>query len=394
MRRIEPVTDTSLAHLDINHLLREILARVRDVLEVDIATVLLLESGGEELIATAAVGMDEHLQQGVRMPVDHGFAGTVLAGGSALAFDDIGDSVLLSSALQERGIRSLAGAPMVVDGETIGVLCVGVCGPRGFSDRDAQLVQIAADRVAATYQAGSSRAERIAATVLQHSLLPGKLPTIPDVSIDGRYVAGADRGVGGDWYDVFELPSGSIGIVMGDVAGHGLLAAVVMGRLRSALRAYALDEEDPARVLHKLDRKVTHFEPDAMATVAYSIYDPRTARLTTSLAGHVPPVLAPAGGRGKLVQVPVDPPIGVQVSQRRRSTVDVDLAAGSTICFFTDGLVERREQHIDAGFDALCEVVAPGPAHEVCTAVMGELVTATPSTEDIAFLALSRHESQ
>ncbi|MFC7343884.1 PP2C family protein-serine/threonine phosphatase [Saccharopolyspora griseoalba] len=394
LRRIGLVTDSSLTQLDVNHLLREALARVRDVLGVDMAIVLLLDSGGDELIATAAVGIDDHVQQGVRVPVGHGLVGAVLAEGRALVSDPVDDYELLSSVLQDvvhgEGICSLAGAPMVSNGETTGVLCVGARKPRSFADLDAHLVQLAADRVAPVSQAGSSRAERIAATVLQHSLLPGTLPSIPGVSIDGRYVAGADHGIGGDWYDVFELPSGRIGIVMADVVGHGLLAAVVMGRLRSALRAYAIDEDDPAQVLHKLDREVTHFEPDAMATVAYSVYDPRTARLRISLAGHLPPVLARAGGVGELVEAPVDPPVGVQVSVRRRNAVAIDLVAGATICFYTDGLIERRHQRIDVGLAALCEAVTSAPAHEVCTAVMNKLVTFTSSSDDVALLALSR----
>jgi phosphoserine phosphatase RsbU/P len=389
LRRIELVTDTSLTHLDVNDLLREILGRVRDVLRVDMATVLLLDSGGEELIATAGAGIGDQVEHGARVPVGHGFAGAVLAEGRALVFDRVDDHELLTTALRGRGIRSLAGAPMVTNCETVGVLCVGSHTARSFSDHDAHLVQLAADRVAPVSQAGFSRAERIAATVLQHSLLPGKLPSIPGASIDARYVAGADHGIGGDWYDVFELPSGRIGIVMADVVGHGLLAAVVMGRLRSALRAYAIDEDDPAGVLEKLDRKVTHFEPDAMATVAYGVYDPRTARLEVSLAGHLPPVLARAGAPGELVEAPVDPPIGVQVSARRNA-IAIDLSAGATICFYTDGLIERRHQQIDVGLAALCEAVKPAPAREVCTAVMNELVTSTSSSDDVTLLALSR----
>lgn len=390
LRRIELVTDTSLINLDVNDVLREVLGRVCDVLGVDMATVLLLDSGGEELIATAAVGIEDHVQQGVRVPVGHGFAGAVLAEGQALIHDHVDDYTLFSTVLQGYGIRSLAGAPMVTNGETVGVLCVGAHTTHGFSDHDARLVRFAADRVAPISQEGLSRAERIAATVLQRSLLPSRLPSIPGASIDGRYVASAEHGVGGDWYDVFELPSGRVGIVMADVVGHGLLAAVVMGRLRSALRAYAIEEDGPAQVLHQLDRKVTHFEPDAMATVAYSVYDPRTARLETSLAGHLPPVLSRAGAPGELIKAPVDPPVGIQVSSRQRRTIGIDLTEGSTICFYTDGLIERRHQRIDSGLAALCDAVVAASAQEVCTAVMNKLVTVGSTSDDVTLLALSR----
>ncbi|TDD88587.1 GAF domain-containing protein [Saccharopolyspora karakumensis] len=391
LRRIELVTDTSLAHLDVNELLREILARVRDVLGVDMATVLLLDPGGEELIATASVGVEDEVRQGVRIPVGNDFAAAVLDSERAVVFDRVDDDVLISTPLQQKGIRSIVGAPMVAGGDTLGVLCVGAFGEHRFTEEDAGLVRIAADRLASVSKVGSSRAERIAATVLQHSLLPGRLPSVPGASMDGRYIAGADHGIGGDWYDVFELPSGRIGIVIGDVVGHGLLAAVVMGRLRSALRAYALDDEEPARVLHKLDRKVTYFEPDAMATVSYAIYDPVTARLEISLAGHLPPVLALPGDCGDLVKVPVDPPVGVEVSRRERRSTAVDLPEPSVLCFYTDGLIERRQQSIDVGLNSLCEAIECAPAPEVCSTVTNRLVTAASAGDDVTLLVLSRH---
>lgn len=279
---------------------------------------------------------------------------------------------------------------MVSGGDAVGVLCVGTFDDREFADEDVELLRFAADRMASISQVGSSRAERIAATVLQHSLLPSRLPQVEGLSMDGRYLAGADHGIGGDWYDVFELPSGRVGIVIGDVVGHGLLAAVVMGRLRSALRAYALDEDDPARVLHKLDRKVAHFEPDAMATVAFALYEPETASLEISLAGHIPPVLTTPEASGELTKVPVDPPVGVAVSPRERRSTTIDLPEGSVLCLFTDGLVERRKQPIDTGLEALCEAVERAPAHSVCTSVMERLVKSASPSDDVTLLVLSR----
>lgn len=389
LRRIEHVTDTSVPHFDVNDLLGEVLEQVRDVLDVDLAVVLMLDPGREELIATASVGIEDEVQRGVRVPVDGGFASTVLGADRAVVFDQ-SDDVIVSGFLQRKGIRTLVGAPMVHDGEAVGLLCVGAFGDRAFTDDESELVRLAADRIASVSQVGSSRAERIAATVLQHSLLPARLPRVKGVSMDGRYVAGADHGIGGDWYDVFELPSGRVGIVMGDVVGHGLLAAVVMGRLRSALRAYALDDEDPARVLHKLDRKVTHFEPDAMATLAYALYDPETTRLEISLAGHLPPVLATPDACGELTKVPVDPPVGVEVSSRERRTTSIHLPEGSVLCLFTDGLVERRKRPIDAGLEALSDAIECAPAQEVCSTVMQRLVTSASPSDDITVLVLSR----
>ncbi len=126
------------------------------------------------------------------------------------------------------------------------------------------------------------------------------LPVVAGAELAARYVPGSG-GVGGDWYDVFTLPTGELCVVIGDVAGSGLPAAVIMGRMRSALRAYALRHRDPAEVLRRLDRKMHHFEADAMATVLYAVIDPGSTGWTSCLAGHFPPVIAnpPARGTGQ-----------------------------------------------------------------------------------------------
>src|SRR5204863_5015805 len=116
-----------------------------------------------------------------------------------------------------------------------------------------------------------------AAAALQRSLLPSPLPATAGAQMAVRYVPGEGT-VGGDWYDVFTLPSGQLGVVIGDMTGSGLPAAVIMGRMRSALRAYALDTCDPAEVLARLVRKMQHFEPGAVATVAYVVFDPSLDR--------------------------------------------------------------------------------------------------------------------
>src|ERR1700724_3091208 len=131
----------------------------------------------------------------------------------------------------------------------------------------------------------------------------------------GRYVPGSGV-VGGDWYDVFTLPTGELCVVMGDVAGSGLNAAVIMGRMRSALRAYALESADPAEVLSRLDRKMQHFEPDALATVLYAIFDPAFDQVRMAMAGHFPPVIARPGQPAELAQVARGIMIGVVPSAR------------------------------------------------------------------------------
>src|SRR6202008_2315952 len=151
-------------------------------------------------------------------------------------------------------------------GKVIGVLHVGSLRGRPFGQEDVDLLQLAADRAALALHSMMSQDDALAAAALQRSLLPDTLPRVPGIDLAARYVTGSGN-VGGDWYDVFPLPDGRLGGGGGGVAGSGLAAAVIMGRMRSPLRASALETADPAAALRMLDRKMQYFEPDAMATV-------------------------------------------------------------------------------------------------------------------------------
>jgi phosphoserine phosphatase RsbU/P len=247
LRRIESVTDTALAQLAVEDLLAELLERVQRLLEVDTAAVLLLDPSGEYLVATAAKGIEASVRQGYRIPLGKGFAGRIAAEKKPVLLEHVNHTNVLNPLLQKRGIRSLLGVPLLSSGHVIGVLHVGTLGERRFTDEDVSLLQIVADRVGFAIQSRRLAIERAAATVLQRSLLPSRLPIVPGLEIAARYVAAEQGGVGGDWYDVFILPSGRLCVVIGDVVGRGLAAADVMGRLRTALRAHALYSADPAR---------------------------------------------------------------------------------------------------------------------------------------------------
>ncbi|WP_245666791.1 PP2C family protein-serine/threonine phosphatase [Actinomadura latina] len=188
---------------------------------------------------------------------------------------------------------------------------------------------------------------------------------------------------------MFTLPSGEIGIVMGDVAGHGLSAAVVMGRMRSALRAYALEAADPAEALHRLDRKMQHFEPDATATVLYAVCDPGLERIRLSSAGHLPPVIAVPGQPAWTVDAKPDVLIGMDTEIPRR-TVTITLPPGAVLCFYTDGLVERRRASLNSGIDRLCEAVSAGPPEDVGAAVMAAMIGREQAADDVALLVIRR----
>jgi anti-sigma regulatory factor (Ser/Thr protein kinase)/putative methionine-R-sulfoxide reductase with GAF domain len=392
LRRFEAVTDAGLAHLDVDELLKELLDRVCDLLGVDTAAVLLLDPCSRYLVATAARGLEEEVRQGVRIPVGKGFAGRIAAEKSAVIIEQVDHSNVLNPILREKGIASLLGVPLLVSGAVMGVLHVGTLSPRRFSGEDSGLLQLVADRVALAVHARVSRVERTAATVLQRSLLPVKLPEVAGFEFAARYIRGGDGEVGGDWYDVFGLPSGSLGIVVGDVVGRGLAAAVAMGRLRSALRAYAVECDDPAELLGKLDRQVRQFEPEVMATVLCAIVDPSGEQLRLSTAGHPPPVVSASSEvPAAVLELPIDLPVGVDTSRPRHTSV-MALPPGTGVCLYTDGLIERRGRSLTVGLEHLRRVMFAGPAESVCAAVMAELVGAEPPTDDVAVLVLRRQD--
>ncbi|SFW87423.1 PP2C family protein-serine/threonine phosphatase [Amycolatopsis australiensis] len=390
LQQLETIIGEPAAHLGLAELLAETLQRLRDVLEVDTATVLRYQASGGQLVAFAAAGIEEEVHQGVRVPVGSGFAGRVALERAPVIIDHVDDSTVVNSLLWERGLHSMLGVPMLAGTELVGVLHVGSVPPREFTDDEVVTMQLLADRLAMTIQVEALEENRSATMALQRSLLPSKLPDVPGLAFGARYVPGAETGLGGDWYDLFLLPGDRLGVVMGDVSGHGLDAAVIMGRLRSALRAYALDCESPAEVLAKLDRKANHFEHGAMATVAYGIIEPARETMALSLAGHLPPVQATAGEPGRLVAVPPDPPIGLTIGQPRRRTTVVDLPPGSVLAFYTDGLVERRDRPVDTGMRQLAAALRAGEPDWVCAQVMSAMIGNRAAQDDVALLAIQR----
>jgi phosphoserine phosphatase RsbU/P len=387
---LEAVTDSALIGLGLDAVLVKLLEQVVDLLGVDTAAVLLVERGSDELTATAALGIEEEVWQGVRVPIGHGFAGQVAARRRPVVLHRVDHSTVINPLLWEKGIRTMLGVPMMVEDDLLGVLHVGSLTPRRFTETDTELLQLVGDRLALAVRAQVSIAERAATSALQRSLLPGRLPTLSEMEFAARYVPGASTGVGGDWYDVFELPGGRVGIAIGDVAGHGLTAAVVMGRVRSALRAYALDTADPGDVLSRLDRQASHFEHGMMVTIGYAVVDPSLGQLRLSLAGHLPPIMAAPDWPAQFADVPVGPPIGFGLATGYRHAGAVELEPGGVIVFYTDGLVERRDKPLDDGLELLRQTIVAGAPEAVCARVMKAMVGTHPAQDDIALLVVRR----
>ncbi|MFG1658610.1 PP2C family protein-serine/threonine phosphatase [Micromonospora chersina] len=389
LRRIEAVTDATLSRLDVADLFDELLDRVRDLLQVDTAAILLLDVRAQQLVATAARGLEEEVRQGFRVAVGRGFAGQVALTRQPVILQTVTSDNVVNPILLETGVQSLLGVPILARGELVGVLHVGTLTPRRFDLDDVRLLELVADRVSLASRARENTLDQAAALALQRSLIPTELPRLPGLELAGRYVPGHASGVGGDWYDVFTLPSGWVGVVVGDVSGHGLQSAVVMGRVRSALRAYALVCDDPAEALTLLDRKVVHFEAGSLTTAVYAMISPDRETVRISVAGHPRPVLAGPGHPNTVLAAHIDPPLGAGRQEQRRRTMTFDLPPGSVLVAYTDGLVERRGELFDAGMARLTEAVPLAPVDTVTATVMATLDTEHPA-DDIALLAVRR----
>lgn len=386
LRKVQRVTDAALANLSVEALLDELLIRVREALDADTAAILLLDKARGELVARAAKGLEEEVEQGTRIPLGKGFAGKIAATGQPVIIDRVDEHNVANPILREKGVHSLLGVPLVVQGETLGVLHVGTLHPRRFTDDDRDLLQLVGDRVALAIHVGLYERERAVARMLQRSLLPGRLPSLPGFRVAARYEAAKGGEVGGDWYDAFSLPGGAIAVAVGDVVGRGLEAATVMGRLRSALRAYAMGVESPGEVLHRMDRMFQHLEPSDMATVLYGTIDPVELTFRFAAAGHLPPVLRAPDGTAGVLSLPGDPPIGATFGGTFTESTH-ELHPGSTLILYTDGLVEHRGSSLDDGLRRLVEVAGTELEPEArCDAILQGMEA--EEDDDVALLVI------
>jgi sigma-B regulation protein RsbU (phosphoserine phosphatase) len=390
LENLQSLTDSTIAHLDVDDLLVELLTRVRVILDVDTAAVLILDARAQELVARAAVGVEDEVRQGVRIPLGVGFAGRIAATKETLRLDHVDSTTVSNPILWERGIKAMLGVPLLRNDSVVGVLHVGRLEQRPFNEEDVELLHVVAERVSGAMARREHAIERAAALMLERGLQPPMRPRIPELDFATRYVVAEDRTVGGDWYDLFRLPSGELWVVVGDVAGHGLQAAVMMGRIRSSLRSYSLVDSSPARVLELVDRKLHHFEAGAYATLVCASIGPSYDTVTLAVAGHPPPVIAVPGRPAAFAEVEVGPPIGANLAPRPRLTTTIPLAAETVVAFYTDGLVERRGESIDRGLERLRQAIRPGHPDLVARDLMRHLIGGTVPRDDIALVVMRR----
>ncbi len=393
VRDLIRLSDPALSELGFDALLNELLIRVRDLLGVDTAAILLIDEERNQLVARAAKGIEEEVEQGVRIPIGRGFAGRIAKERVAIFIADVDHADVVNPILREKGICSLLGIPLIVEGDLIGVLHVGSLTTRLFDERDLAVLQLAAARAAPAIERARllgqlAREHRIAVT-LQRSLLPRNLGSLAGVTVAARYLPARDE-VGGDWYDLVEVGPGRIGVVIGDVVGHGFRAATLMGQLRAALHAYATEGHAPGRTLELVDRFAGGLRQSVMATAAYALLDGDTGIVRLAAAGHLPPIVVGADGRARVIELEPHPPVGA-FAHRRCPETEFPLGEGETLIMYTDGLIERPRVPLRRSIAELMEAVAGGrSAEEVCLLAMDRMVPARGPRDDIAVIALER----
>ncbi|MET8506089.1 SpoIIE family protein phosphatase [Streptomyces sp. NPDC004787] len=237
--------------------------------------------------------------------------------------------------------------------------------------------------------------EAYIADELQRTMLPDSLPQPTGVRLASRYLPAAETArVGGDWYDAIPLPGSRVALVVGDVMGHSMTSAAIMGQLRTTAQTLAGLDLPPQEVLHHLDEQAQRLGENRMATCMYAVYDPVSHRITIANAGHPPPILLHLGGRAEVLRVPPGAPIGVGGVDFE--AVELDAPAGATLLLYTDGLVESRLRDVWTGIEQLRERLAAtaqltGPDHSppleaLCDDVL-DMLGPGDRDDDIALLA-------
>ena len=325
----------------------------------------------------------------------------VLGGGPPVLVDHIDDAVLVNGiddpelleTYRALGLRSAMVVPLRARRQVLGALSLFADGSgRTFDDDDLATAADLARRAALTVDnARLYQREHEVAEQLQRSLLP-QLPAVPGLDRAARYLPGSTAAqVGGDWYDLFRLPDGPVGLAIGDVMGHDMAAAASMGQLRSVLQSYAWQGSEPDVVLDRLDQLVQGLDMAQLATCLYGRLELPTAdgpgRLRVANAGHLPLALRSPDGTVRLVATEPALLVGAALGTDR-TTVEEPVEPGSVLVLYTDGLVEHRGRSLDEGLAALQVALssAPDDAERICDHLLAEL--AGDLEDDVALLVV------
>lgn len=292
------------------------------------------------------------------------------------------------------GLRSVIVEPMVANGETYGAVTFASCGADAFDAVHKKVAALLALRIAiAVFTVRSMTREHRVADRLQRALLPEQFPAVDGLVFGGAYrPASSEAEVGGDWYDAFMLPDGRIAISIGDVAGHGLEAAVIMGEVRQALRAAAIGSDRPSAVLEAVNGVINLRESISMVTAIFGFYDTQSAVFRYAAAGHPPPIIATPDGFSQVLPGG-GLPLGASDSVMTRDWT-FTIPPGGQVVLYTDGLIEY-DHDIEAGQETLLEavngVLSKGVEPAQMAVAIQEMVFADqPNKDDSAALTLTR----
>jgi serine phosphatase RsbU (regulator of sigma subunit)/anti-sigma regulatory factor (Ser/Thr protein kinase) len=391
VRDLQWITDAALPHVGLQDLLDQLLDRVVQVFAADQGAILLHGDGGSRLELHASRGVSPHLEADHYRSIADRLAGRLASSRRPVTLERRETSGALEALLASAGMQSVLGLPLILDGQLLGVLYVGTRLLRPFSDDDAALLQLVGDRVAlAVDRARLFEQERHIAETLQRSLLPEQLPQIPGLKVAVRYLpAGAGMEVGGDWFDMFELGDGHVALAMGDVVGRGVRAAALMGKLRTALEAYAFDGRSPEEVVDRLHALMERQHRAEMATLLYVAINPDREGAELANAGHMPLLIRGPDGDTRFTTRSASPPLGA-LPFVRFDGMHVHIEPGSTLLLFTDGLVEVRGTSIELRLDELRRMVEAGPSDPelLCDAVLERMLGSEEPQDDVALLVL------
>ena len=359
----------------------------------------VVDREGESYMLYTLAGVPREAFSGFPMPRNTDIFGPTFRGEGTVRSDDITKDPNYGKNEPYFGmpqghlpVRSYLASPVVSKrGEVLGGLFFGHEEIGVFTDGHAKLAEgIAGQAAIAIDNARLYAAQRSAAETLQRSILPARLPVLPGLETAARYrPAEVGIEVGGDWYDILELDSGSVAVVVGDVVGRGLAAAGIMGQLCHAVRAYALEDPSPRTVLSRLNRFIEKTGEEPFATVVFAVFDPTAGTLRVANAGHPPALMMNPDGTAEFLEQSIGPPVGA-VTDNEYEEAEVTLSPGCRLLLYTDGLVEDRRTALSAGLEKLREASMKGPEdiEQFCDYVLDRMSVGRDLQDDIAVLAI------